>query len=210
VGEEDFFLDLGKGVNLGMEKLVQQSLTPSPQEFLAWERAAEFKHEYFKGDVVDFAGASLRHNFIAANLMREVGTFLKGKRCQILPSEIRIAAPMGEAYMYPDAVIVCGEPEMVDDRFDTMLNPVVIFEILSPSTQDHDRKRKFSFYQKIPSFKEYILIDSTRQWVEFGLKQPDCSWVFESTANPEGYVPITSIKGFIEMEELYRNVKLSA
>src|SRR5437879_758991 len=94
----------------------------SSQEYLALERASKEKHEYFEGRIIAMAGASLAHNNIVANLIREIGNSLKGKPCIILPSDIRISVPSGESYMYPDATIVCGQPEMVDDQFDTMKN----------------------------------------------------------------------------------------
>ncbi len=178
----------------------------TPEEYLALERAAKEKHEYFEGRVFAMAGASLAHNDIVANLIMEVGNLLKGKPCRILPSDIRIAVPSGESYMYPDATIICGEPELTDNRFDTLKNPMVIFEILSPSTEGHDRGRKFFFYRQIPSFQEYILIDSTEPWVEMSYRQPDGSWRHDATSNPEGHVFIESIKAGISMEDIYRNV----
>lgn len=178
----------------------------SSQEYLGLERVSKEKHEYFKGRVTAMAGASLAHNDIVANLVREIGNFLKDKPCRILPSDIRIGAPNGEAYMYPDATIVCGKPEMADDRFDTLTNPMVIFEVLSPSTEDHDRGKKFFFYRKIPSFCEYILIDSTQIFVEMSLKQADNSWKFDATADPYSFLHIASIDCRIPLEEIYKNV----
>jgi Uma2 family endonuclease len=179
----------------------------SPHEYLALERNSKEKHEYFEGKVLAMAGASLVHNDIVANLIREIGLLLKDRPCRILPSDIRISIPSRESYMYPDAVIVCGQPEMEDDKFDTLKNPVVIFEILSPSTEDHDRGKKFFFYRQIPSFSEYILVDTTRRFVELSRRQDDGSWVFGVVSDPEGYVPITAIKSKIPMDEIYRNVQ---
>jgi Uma2 family endonuclease len=180
--------------------------TITPTEYLAQERLAEEKHEYYKGKVTDLAGASLKHNQILANLMREVGIILKGKACRILPSDMRVTVPSGEAFMYPDAVIVCKKPELMDDRFDTLLNPVVIFEICSPSTKDHDRGKKFHFYRQIPSFKEYVLIDSLQVFVEISHRQADDSWKFEASSDPDGRLRINSIQSSISLEEIYRNV----
>lgn len=182
----------------------------SPQEYLTLERIAKEKHEYFQGKIFAMAGASLAHNEIVANLIREVGVLLKGEPCRILPSDIRVSVPSRESYMYPDAVIVCGKPEMEDDKFDTLKNPVVIFEILSPSTEDHDRGKKFFFYRQIPSFSEYILIDSTRPFVELSRRQDDGSWIFGVMSEPDGHVPITTIKEKILMEEIYRNVQFTS
>jgi Uma2 family endonuclease len=109
--------------------------------------------------------------------------------------------------MYPDAVIVCGQPVMEDDKFDTLKNPVVIFEILSPSTEDHDRGRKFFFYRQIPSFKEYILVDSTKPFVEISRQEENGAWKFETVTDPDGQLFIASIGISIPMAEVYRNVR---
>jgi Uma2 family endonuclease len=126
----------------------------SPQEYLALERTSKEKHEYFAGKVLAMAGASLAHNDIAANLIGEIRSLLKDRPYRILPSDIRVSIPSRESYMYPDAVIVCGQPEMEDDTFDTLKNPVVIFEILSPSTEDIMTVEKNSFSTaKSPPFQ---------------------------------------------------------
>ena len=185
----------------------EKELTYTPSEkYLTQERAAKDKHEYFKGQIVGLAGASLRHNRIAASLITELGLRLKRQSCEVLPSDIRVCTPSRDAYMYPDATIVCGEPEMEDGMFDTLKNPRIIFEILSPSTEDHDRGRKFSFYRQIPSFEEYVLIDSTRRFVEVSVKQPDGSWAHYATEDPEGHLSLSSIGIHVPIREIYRNI----
>jgi len=178
----------------------------SPLEYLSRERAAKDKHEYYEGNVTALAGASLAHNRIVANLLGEIRSHLKDKPCEILPSDIRVAVPSGKAYMYPDATIVCGVPEMEDDKFDTLKNPKVVFEVLSPSTAAHDRGRKFLYYQQIPSFQEYVLIDSTEYFVEVSKRRDDGSWDFDASSDPDGYLPISSVRVNIPMSEVYRNV----
>jgi Uma2 family endonuclease len=185
---------------------VPATITTSPQEYLALERVSKEKHEYFLGKVIALAGASLGHNRLVANLLGEIREALKGKPCEVLPSDIRISIPSRESYMYPDAVIVCGKPEMEDDRFDTLKNPVVIFEILSPSTEDHDRGKKFFFYRQIPSFKEYILVDSTRPFIEISRLQENGAWKFETLDDPAGQLFISSVGINVSMSEIYRNV----
>jgi Uma2 family endonuclease len=179
----------------------------SPQEYLACERAAEYKHEYYEGEVRAMAGASMAHNYIVANVITEVGHLLKGNGCAILPSDMRTCTPEETAYMYPDAVIICGAPETVDNRFDTLKNPVAIFEVLSPSTSNHDRTKKFQFYQQIPSFREYILIDSMTPFVEVRRRQQMNVWHSEAITDPGGYFFISSIRHGVLMEEIYRNVQ---
>jgi Uma2 family endonuclease len=177
-----------------------------PQEYLDLERVSQDKHEYFEGRVIAMAGASLAHTDIVANLLREIGNLLKDKPCRILASDIRIGVPSRESYMYPDATIVCGEAEMEDNQFDTLKNPVVLFEVLSPSTEDHDRGKKFFFYWRIPSFREYVLIDSTQCFVEISRRQKDDSWKFESVSDPDGQVTISSIPCSIPLTEVYKHV----
>lgn len=178
----------------------------SPQEYLKLERSSTQKHEYFEGEIIAMAGASLVHNRMVANIMREIGSFLKDKSCEILPSDIRTSVPSFDSYMYPDATIVCGKAEIEDDQFDTLINPAVIFEVLSPSTEDRDRGRKFFFYRQIPSLKEYILIDTKKYFVEVSRRQTDNSWKFETLTGPEGYLPVTTIDYRLSFQELYKNV----
>jgi Uma2 family endonuclease len=178
----------------------------SPEEYLAKERVSKERNEYFEGKTITMTGASLAHNRILINLIREIGSVLKDKPCEILPTDMRVTVPSRQAYMYPDATIVCGGPEMEDKQFDTLQNPVVIFEILSPSTKNHDRGKKFTFYKQIPSFREYVLIDSSECFVEISRRQEDGSWQFEATTDPYGHMTLSSIRYPLSLEELYRNV----
>lgn len=117
----------------------------SPEEYLKMERAAEYKHEYFNGEIIAMAGASLIHNRTVANVIGFTYPLLKNKSCEIFPSDLRVSVPSQQSFTYPDATIVCNEPEMLDEKFDTLKNPCVIFEIVSPSTEDYDRGGSFSF-----------------------------------------------------------------
>ena len=173
----------------------------SPEAYLAAERASESRSEYYEGHIIAMAGASLKHNKIAMNLYREVGSFLKGSICNILPSDMRVSTPSHDSFMYPDAVIVCGEPQLEDDKFDTLLNPSVIFEILSPSTSNMDKGRKFFFYREIPSLKEYIMIDSPKPLVIVSRRQPGNSWVFENI--DEGAFTMQTIGFTLTLQEIY-------
>ena len=178
-----------------------------PEDYLVLERASENKHEYFDGHIVAMSGAGLRRNIIAMNVYNAIGPFLKDKGCTILPSGMRVTTPSHDYYMYPDAVIVCGEPELQDDQFDTLLNPSVIFEILSPSTASIDKGRKFFFYRAIPSFKEYIMIDTMRKLIIVSRKQPGNSWVFENI-DEHGTLTIQTIGFTITLQEIYNGTAL--
>jgi len=180
----------------------------TPAEYLAAERAAEEKHEYYDGQVLAMSGASLKHNRIQSNLLINIGYYLKGKNCQILPGDMRISTPAHDAYMYADASIVCGEPQLEDDKFDTLLNPSVIFEILSPSTRSIDKGRKLFFYQRIPSLQEFIMIDSLQKNIQLVCKQSNGAWQFETITDPTKALFIKTIGFHPPLEEIYTNTGL--
>jgi Uma2 family endonuclease len=175
----------------------------SPDEYLATERATEERNEYYDGYVMAMSGASLEHNTIDRNLITTLHVFLKGKECQFLPSHMRVSNPSRENYLYPDASIVCGKPELEDDKFDTLTNPSVIFEILSASTRGADKRRKFFFYMQIPTLKEYIMRDSERKHIIISRKQNDGSWKFEDLHSDAPNLFIQTINFSFPVAELY-------
>jgi Uma2 family endonuclease len=180
----------------------------SPDEYLAMERASDEKHEYYDGYIHAMSGARLKHNQITGNLVAEIGNFLKGKECQILPSDMRVSTPNRSNYLYPDATIVCGEPELEDDHFDTLINPTVVFEIWSPSTQKNDVGYKIIYYQSIPSLKEYIMIDSAKRFAQTVRKQDDGAWRFEDITESAARILIQTISFNISFDDIYRNTGL--
>jgi len=180
----------------------------SPEEYLERERAAEYKNEYYYGQMLAMSGASLRHNRIDGNIISNIGNFLKGKNCMILPSNMRVSTPSHDSYMYPDASIYCGEPQLEDDKFDTLTNPSVIFEILSPSTRSIDKGRKFFFYRQIPSLKEYIMIDSLKRFIQIARKQDDDSWKFEDLNETHPSLHIQTINYHFPLSEIYYDTSL--
>jgi Uma2 family endonuclease len=179
----------------------------SPQEYLRQERASDTKHEYLAGEIVAEAGASLTHNYIVANLLREIGAFLKGRSCRITPSDLRISIPSANSYTYPDAIIICGKPEMEDDKFDTVTNPAVIFEVLSGSTKEYDSGNKFLYYQRIPSLKEYILIDSLKKSATIYTRQSTDLWKIETFEDSNAVLSIKTIDYRLSFDDLYFEVE---
>ena|SRR5260221_1073687 len=180
----------------------------SPDEYLAMERDSDQKHEYYDGYVIAMSGARLKHNQIQANLYTNIGSHLKNKECQVLPSEMRVSTPNRDSYMYPDASIVCGEPLLEDDKFDILLNPSVVFEILSPSTQKNDKGYKLLHYKNIPSLKEYIMIDATKRFAEVVRKELNGAWRFDDITDPSAGFRIETIGFSISFDDLYRNTGL--
>lgn len=180
----------------------------SVEEYLMLEESAAEKYEYFEGKVVSMAGATKEHNQIVSNLIREIGYYLKGKGCDIFPSDFRVSTPAGESYFYPDASIVCGDAQMQQGIFDTLLNPVVIFEVMSESTKATDKGYKFFAYQQISSLKEYILIDSTRHAIDVIRKQEDGAWKFQTFLPEHKTFTIQSTSQALSFEDIYYRVEL--
>jgi Uma2 family endonuclease len=180
----------------------------SPEEYLKRERSSTGRHEYYEGQVFAISGASLNHNRIERNLITAIGNFLHDSECEVLPSHMRISTPLHESYMYPDVLIVCGKPELEGDKFDTLTNPSVIFEILSPSTKTIDEERKLFFYRQIPSLKEYIMIDSVKRKVLVVRKQIDESWKFEDIEESTAHLNIYTINFKLLLETIYKNTGL--
>ncbi|MFT4093828.1 MAG: Uma2 family endonuclease [Niabella sp.] len=178
----------------------------SPEIYLEEERKSTVKHQYFDGEVVAMAGASIAHNTIVSNIIGEIRDFLKGKNCNIFPSDLRVSIPSADTYTYPDATIICGQPEATDEQRDTIKNPSVIFEVLSGTTRNYDTGKKFLFYQRIPSLKEYILIDSTQRSVAVYERRENELWKIKVIEDTHGKLVISSIGFTLSFDELYRNI----
>jgi Uma2 family endonuclease len=177
------------------------------EEYLEMERVSQEKHELHNGIVITMSGASLEHNQIVRNLIGNIYPFLKGKSCSVFPSDFRTKVPTKDSFTYPDVTIVCGEPELMDDHFDTLLNPSVIIEVLSPSTEKYDKGLKFLYYMQIPSLKEYIMINSTGVNIHVSRKQNDSSWKFEEITDRTTSLIINTIEYNISMDDIYDEVK---
>lgn len=181
----------------------------SPEEFLVWERAEEFRHEYRDGEIVAMSGARRAHNLISVNMTRELSTSLRGRDCETYASEMRVWIPKSRLYTYPDIVVVCGEPQFIDDEFDTLLNPIVVVEILSESTESYDRGRKFEQYRRLDTLKEYILISQSRPYVERFVKHGDGFWRLAEFNGPEAVLVIESLGISISLTAIYEKVKFT-
>ena len=180
----------------------------SQEEYLQSERQAEFKSEYFQGEVFAMSGASRNGNKLVSNFIIELGTKLKGKNCNIYPSDLRVHIPATTLYTYPDIVITCGKEDFLDDQLDTLLNPEILVEVLSPSTEDYDRGRKFGFYRQIPSLKQYVLISSDRRHIETFIKEGD-HWVLYEYIKKEGSLALPSINEKLQLVDIYSGVSLT-
>jgi Uma2 family endonuclease len=181
----------------------------TPQEYLELERKAAYKSEYYAGEIFAMSGASREHNLIVANVTTSLNTQLKDRDCEVYPSDMRVRTPDTLLYTYPDVAVVCGEPQFEDDSFDTLVNPTLIVEVLSPSTETYDRTKKFADYRKIGSLKEYILIAQHECRVTQYAKQSDGTWLFREANHLEEKLHLASIDCDLELESIYRKVKFS-
>ena len=179
----------------------------TPEEYLAFERKATTKHEYLNGQIVAMSGASFAHTFITANIVTYLNIQLMDGECRAVASDIRVKASETESYFYPDIVVVCGEPVPEDNVFDTLLNPTVIVEVLSPSTETYDRGEKFEHYQQIASLKDYVLISQDKVHVEHYCRQGS-RWLQTELAELEDVLPLRSIDCELRLQDVYRRVEV--
>jgi Uma2 family endonuclease len=181
----------------------------TPEEYLAAERKAENKSELIDGEVVAMSGASRRHNLIAVNLTREISLQLKDRPCEAYASGMRVRAASANQYTYPDVAAVCGEPRFEDEHADTLLNPTLIVEVLSESTETFDRGKKFDSYRTIESLAEYLLVSQGAYRIEQHTKQTDGRWQLSEYRSLHDAVVLPSIQCKLALREVYDKIKLS-
>ena len=180
----------------------------TPEEYLAFERKATTKHEYLAGEIVAMSGASFAHNFITGDIFGELRAQLQGGKCKAAASDMRVKVSETGSYFYPDVVIFCGEPQAEDNSSDTLLNPTVIIEVLSPSTEARDRGEKFWHYQQLASLQEYILVSQDRVCVEHHLRE-GINWLRTEFRELEDVLSLTSIECQLYLRDIYSSVDLS-
>lgn len=179
----------------------------SPTQYLAQERKAELKSQYYRGEIFAMAGASREHNLVVGNLVREIGNALKDRKCEVYPSDMRVKVAATGLYTYPDATVICGDPEFEDNQFDTLINPTILFEVLSDLTESWDRGGKFRQYREIPSLKEYVMVTQDRASVERYIRQADGGWLLQEIQSIEDPVRFDSIDVTVPLSEIYRNIR---
>jgi Uma2 family endonuclease len=177
------------------------------QEYLARERLADFRSEFCRGEMFAMAGASWEHTLIKDNLAREAGNQLKGGPCHALTSDLRVKVNATGLYTYPDMVVVCDEPQFEDEVMDTLLNPRVVVEVLSDSTEKYDRGIKFGHYRQVPSIQEYVLVAQDRPLLERYVRQADGSWVLTAFNDMTLVFAFGSIPVQVAMAEIYNRVE---
>jgi Uma2 family endonuclease len=176
------------------------------EEFLAFERAAEFKHEYVDGYVYAMAGASRKHNLINGNVARHLGNQFAGQPCEVYSNDMRVWLPRRRTYTYPDVVVVCGEPRFLDNEFDTLLNPLLIIEVLSPSTKRYNFNGKFRDFRTVESCAEYVLIAQDQRDVAQYAKR-DGLWTILEVDDRVEFVTLPCV---LTLDQIYERVEFEA
>lgn len=181
----------------------------SAEEYLEFERQSETKHEFFDGEIFAMAGGKRAHSLIGANVVRELGNGVKQRNCEVHGSDMKVLCPTG-LYTYPDASVVGGNVDMLDEHDDVLLNPILIVEVLSKSTESYDRGRKFANYKTIESFKEYVLIAQDRAAIDLFACQQDGTWQQTTITDPAAALTLPVLECSIPLAEIYRGVKFEA
>jgi Uma2 family endonuclease len=196
----------------------QPKTSLTPEEYLALERKAETKSEYFAGemfplgskgkahDALAMTGATRRHNLVAGNVFAALHTQLAERPCEVYPSDMRVRVPAAGLYTYPDVTVVCGEPKFEDDYLDTLINAVVIIEVLSPSTEAYDRGKKFELYQQIETLVEYVLVSQEPYRIEQYVRQAAAQWLYTEAHRAEDVVSLSSIGCELALKDVYAKV----
>jgi len=212
-------------INTSLEETMAASAAHTrltPEEYIAFERKALpdteiIRHEYINGELIAMSGASRAHNLITGNIFGEIRAQLRGSRCETYMSDMRVSTPPTAFYFYPDVVVVCEEPRFEDDVFDTLLNPIILVEVLSPSTEVYDRGEKFAHYRQLASLQEYVLVAQDKVLVEHYRRQEKQGtapatgkdWIFTDFQNIEESLPLTSIHCELPLREIYERVPFS-
>ncbi len=182
----------------------------TPKEYLAFERASEEKHEYLVGEVYLMTGASREHNLIVVNLAGILGNQLKSRDCEAYVNDMRVRISAPRSYTYPDGIVICGQPEFEDNQFDTLLNPTVIIEVLSPSTEIYDRGKKFQLYRTLDSLQEYILITQDSPRIEHYARQQSGQWLLSEVTDLQAQLTLPAVGCKLILADVYNKVTFEA
>jgi Uma2 family endonuclease len=182
----------------------------SPEEYLEIERQAEDKSEYYNGEMFAMSGVSRRHDRINVQLTILIGQHLRGKRCEAFTAGMRVLATASGLYTYPDLSVACEEPRFADEHLDTLTNPALLVEILSPSTENYDRGKKAKLYRAIPSLQELLFITQDSYEVELYRRQADGTWSLMEAKGQDGAIALTSIGYTLSLGELYEKARMGS
>lgn len=182
----------------------------TPEEYLAAERASQTRHEFYRGELFEMVGATEAHNRIALNLVANLMAELRGKPCRVFALDMRVQVSANGLYTYPDVAVACPPIEFDGETRDTLLNPQVIVEVLSKSTEKYDRGKKFELFRELASLKQYILISQVEPRVDSYVRQADgVAWLMVPSAGLEGTLDFPTVECRLSLAEVYRDVDFS-
>ncbi len=181
----------------------------SVEQYLAQEEIAEYRSEYHNGEITPMTGGSVNHNQIIINLVIAINLALHEQNYRIYSSDLRLWIPDYREYTYPDVLVIQGDVKLQEGRKDTVLNPCMIFEVLSKSTSSRDRGDKFTYYRSIPELKEYILIDQYQIHIEHFSKTVDGNWLLKESNAEYGVLTLTSTNCQIPHHQIYERVQFT-
>jgi Uma2 family endonuclease len=180
----------------------------SPEEYLGLERQSEYKSEYLHGEIFAMTGASRKHNLVTGNILAELNRQLRGKPGEVYASKMRVKVTATGLYTYPDVVVVCGEPKFEDEYVDTLLNPTLLVEVLSQSTERYDRIAKSSYYRTLDSLAEHLLVAQDEVRLEQYIKQANGQWLLFECSSLDKVVELPSISCSLALGDVYDKVSL--
>ncbi|RRR71281.1 MAG: Uma2 family endonuclease [Candidatus Viridilinea halotolerans] len=186
----------------------QPQPTVSVEAYLAAERSGRERHEYYAGAIYAMAGGSARHNRLAGSTYAALYAQLRQRDCNVYPSDMRVKSATTGLYTYPDITVVCGAEAFEDASEDTLLNPSIIIEILSPSTETYDRGKKFQHYRTIVSLREYLLIAQDAYQIEQFVRQSGDTWLFAEVRGRDAQLVLPSLQCTLSLAEIYEKVRL--
>ena len=178
------------------------------QEYFLLEETGEIKHEYYDGAIFDMTGASVQHNLLVAAIIACLHPQLREKASSVFPSDLRVKVEATGLYTYPDVLVICGMPHTADGRGDTVTNPTVLIEVLSPSTEGYDRGGKFHHYRTIASLREYLLIAQESMHIEQYVRKKGNRWLLEEFTRADQVIRLASIDCTLALEMVYEKVAL--
>jgi len=179
----------------------------TPEEYLAFERASDEKHEYIDGEIYAMAGAKESHVLIVTNLVASLAVQLRGTPCRVYSTDMKVQVSPTK-YVYPDVVVTCEESQFSDETRDVLLNPALIIEVLSPSTQDYDRGQKFAHYRGLASLREYLTIAQDKIHVEQHVRQPTDQWLLTDFLDSASQISLHTVDAVLSLTEVYEKVVL--
>ena len=187
----------------------EKKLFYTSEEYLSLEDRAEFKSEYYQGEIFSMAGASLNHNRIVRNLMVKLSLAIAQQPYEVFANDVKVWIPQANAYTYPDVLLLAEPPQFVEKRNDTVTNPLIIIEVLSDATKDFDRSGKFEFYRTLPSLQEYILVHQDKIQLEQFIKQSEKQWLMREYTAEEILLEFANVPVQVSLADIYAKVNFS-